>query len=515
MNRTKIGINTAGIVLASTIIQSVLTLLRTRVILDIYGSSLNAVLQIAVQLSAYLLLFESGMSDAYRYYLYLPINNGDYGKISQLYHGLKKNMKDIAIKMLMVSLLVAFIYSLFLKGKGIAYFDALTILAIMGIRLTTPYYVTLPLQTMVIAKEYKYLVDFIQGLLICLSIVIEILLAIYTKLPLQLILATYIGLTFLTYPIYIIIVKKLYGSELERNVGYDDSPRKMTQDILVHQISGLVFNNTDNVLLSLFDTLNSVTIYSSFNTLIRLPITILTNIISGIRTSFALKVTSNDQDTYSVFKELLALEEFFIGCVIPVFMLNANDFVKLWIGEEFQLNQITIILFSLLLAHYLLMPALFAARDSKGLYRESKLYTFFQPIVKLAISVVLIKRMGINGLLIGALISTSVIVEPFTLALVYHTVFKKKITLYKEYGLILILCIISILFSLFLLLQMNFINNVLSWTSILIKAIIVFLTSITVTFFGLLIFNKSFKQLIKRMLALFFREKKEERNYDK
>jgi len=503
LNRTKIGIKTAVIVVVSTILQSILILIRTKVILDVYGSNVNAVLQIAVQLSAYLLLFESGMGDAYRYYIYSPLHNKDYNKVASLFHGLKKNMRDIATKMLVVSILFAFLYSIYLDTKGVAFFDALMIISVMGIRLVIPYYIIVPLQTMIITKEKKYIVDTVQGLTICTSLLIEILLALYTHLPLQVILSIYIGLIFLTYPVYLRIVNNLYDSKLIRN-GYDDSPRAMTKDILIHQISGLVFNNTDNAILSFFSTLENVTIYSSFNNLIRFPVILLTNIISGIRASFALKVAANDKDTYIVFKELFVLEGFFVSCVIPVFILMANDFVKLWIGEKYQLNQVAIILFALLLTHYLLMPALFAARDSKGLYKKSKNYTVFQAILKLVVSMMLVSKMGITGLLLGALISTSLVVEPFTFKLVYREVFKRKVTLYKDYAFFIFLCIISVLIS-SVAIKFIFLNGSISWLIIILKTIIILIISSTVAFLGLFIFSESFKHLLERLWSIFFK----------
>lgn len=64
----------------------------------IFGDSTNAIMQVAVQITAYLVLIESGMTAAYQLKLYKPLEQDDIDKVSALFFGLKRNLRNIAIK---------------------------------------------------------------------------------------------------------------------------------------------------------------------------------------------------------------------------------------------------------------------------------------------------------------------------------------------------------------------------------------------------------------------------------
>ena len=163
----------------------------------------------------------------------------------------------------------------------------------------------------------------------------------------------------------------------------------MTKDILIHQISSVVFSSTDNVILSIVSSLNSVTIYSAYNTVLTYPVNLINKLVDNLRATFGKKMVEDEKNAIEVFNETLSLSYFITAIMAPIFLLCINDFVKLWIGERFVLEGICTIILTLLFIHRCIMPVIYIARDSKGLYKESKNYTLCQAIANIIISIVL------------------------------------------------------------------------------------------------------------------------------
>ena len=337
MSRTRLGIKSSFILAIEAILIGVLTIARTKSIIDTFGTNVNAIVQLAVQFSAYLLLFESGMTAAYQYNMYRPLIDKNYKKISALYNGLKFNMKTITINMFILGVIISIIYPYMLTEKGISYINVVSILIVMSLRIICPYILTLPMRTLLIVKEKKYITDIIECVKNTVTIITEIVLIKYTKLPLAFILLVYIFYTALTRGIYIKLVNINYNGKIDKFENKDMTPKNMTNDILVHKIASLITSNTDSVVLSMFSTLNNVTIYTSYYTLISYPITLLTRMIDSIRASIALKVNEDTEKSFSIFKEMISLELFCFGIVVPVFIIMVNPFVDLWIGREFRM----------------------------------------------------------------------------------------------------------------------------------------------------------------------------------
>lgn len=76
----------------------------------------------------------------------------------------------------------------------------------------------------------------------------------------------------------------------------DFEPSGMTKDILMHQVSGMISSNTDNILLSIMSSLTNVTIYSAFSTVMNYPALLLNSIIGSMKASVIIKVQKREKE---------------------------------------------------------------------------------------------------------------------------------------------------------------------------------------------------------------------------
>lgn len=426
-NRKKLGILTAAIALLIAIIEGALSLWRTRVVLMTFGDETNAIMQVAVQITAYLVLLESGMTVAYQLKLYKPLSEKDKPRISSLMKGLKTNLWNIVIKMFITVNICSLIYVFFLLNtEACSKYEAFMIFFIMGLRFVSPYLLTLSEKTVLFACEKGYVANVFQGILQSGTLLIEILLCKYTSLPLVAILSSYIFAVIIVKFMYVWYRKKILNIEFEHDVVADLAPKEMTKDILLHQISGMVATNTDNILLSIMSSLTNVTIYSSYNTVLNYPVTLFTTITNSMKASVIIKIQNHDSNAFQTYENVLRLSSLVMAIVTSVFMVQINRFITLWVGEKYLLNSICIAFFSYILYNRVVLNVLTIGIDAKGYYKETKQYAIAQAIVNLGLTLLLIPLFGIEGALIGTVVSIALVKEPMMSRFVYKNVFGKK-----------------------------------------------------------------------------------------
>ena len=446
----------------------------------------------------YLTLLESGLSAAYLFKMYRPYANQDYNRVSALYLGLSTSLKKVSFKMLVGVIIAALLYPLILGENSVSYIRAIMIILLQGIRFVYPYYFTVAKKNMIILKERQYIVNLVDGIINCSIILFEVLLANIVNLEIEFVLLVGILLSVVSNEIYDSILNRLWADSINLNVLPSYEADKMTNDILVHQISSLANSHVDTLILSVVDVF-SVTVYTSYNSVMTYPVTLVNKIISNLRASMALKLSNNDTNIYDVFKEIMSLNYFVAAVITSTFIIMINKFIILWIGEEFLLDSISVLLFAALLVHRLIINTIYAVRDGKGLYKESKNYTLFTAVFNFILSIILVKPLGIKGLLIATVLATYLIMDLGNFYLVYNKIFNKKLkTIYKDYFLLIIAIICSVLSANFII--NNIYNDIkLTWSVFLIQSLIAALISIVFITLILLCFNKSFKKAIERL----------------
>ncbi|NLT97728.1 MAG: hypothetical protein GXW96_06205 [Christensenellaceae bacterium] len=495
MSKTRMGVQIATAVILIALLQGVLSLYRQSVVLAAYGDNINGVVQAALQMSAYLVLFQTGMSAAYQYNMYAPLTQNAFPRLSGLFSGLRKSMLRVTRRMLLVALVVIPAYSALLLNKGVPYWDTLLILAAIGIRISAPFFYTLPERCLIEIREKKQLVIVVEGFKDIATLIAEVGLILFTRLPLAVILCS--NLIFLLFSkwAYRRIIRRLYGPDFDLNAAPLYVESQMTRAVYVHQIASVVTSNTDSVVLSLLSTLRNVTIYGNIAQLISYPNTVIYRIIEGMRATLALKITRGDEDSYAAFRQLLSFEYFCICTIIPVFLLLANPFVTLWVGASYQVELLPLVLFGLMLADSLLMPVIYAARDARGLYAESQKFTVAQAAVNLVISVALAAQFGVTGVLMGTIDATYGVLQPGNFRLVYRTVFQRRMTIYYELLIVAALCAATYFAGDFLIRRVALGGG---WLALAVQAVICTALAAAIAFTGLWLTHDGFRQLVRR-----------------
>ena len=281
MNRTKMVVKASFVSLFMYVLTAILAIIRTGIFIKGYGSASNGAMQLSNQIFNYLVILESGLGAAYLFKMYKPFEDKNFKKVNALYKGLSKSLKKIATIMLILLIGISFIYPFTIKDNSISYLKISLILLLIGVKNIIPYYFYLSKKNLLYAYEKKYYADFIDGVINSLTFIVEIIMCIL-HVDLLITLSVAIIIFYISNYIYTFILKRECYEVIKENEKPSFEGNKMTKDILVHQVAYTINSATDSVILSIVNTLNSVTIYNAYN----MPFTYKRIIINNIRIIF-------------------------------------------------------------------------------------------------------------------------------------------------------------------------------------------------------------------------------------
>lgn len=265
------------------------------------------------------------------------------------------------------------------------------------------------------------------------------------------------------------------------------------------KIGSIVVNGTDNILISKFIGLSIVGLYSNYALVLNSISSLISQAFSAVIASFGnLGVTEKDNTAkqitlFNQFMYINAFVVFFIGLVSYAFF---PPFIKLWLGNNFQLSNttLTIIIINFVLAQF--RPALNMI-NAYGLFWGYRIKSIVEAIVNFGLSLILVKytSLGINGVLIGTVIGNILVNswwDPWILfSGAFHTTIWK---FYRKYWAYLGIFSILLVGEMFVLntLSLNIVGllNVLAF-GLIVSAIV--LTSLLLVFAG----SKSQKDSIR------------------
>ena len=204
---------------------------------------------------------------------------------------------------------------------------------------------------------------------------------------------------------YIMLYMKRNYSWLDMNAPPAYEKISQSKNALVHQVSSLIFNNTDTLILTYCCGLTSVSVYSMYTMFFGIIATAILN-FSGI--SFVLGQTFNTDrqkfkkmlDAYEIFNMILTFSLF---CITSIFIL---PFLKLYTHGITDANYIDIYLPYLFIATYLLSNG----RNSSSLvinyaghFKQTQWRAILESVINITVSLVCVFRFGIYGVLIGTI----------------------------------------------------------------------------------------------------------------
>lgn len=383
-------------------------LIVQRYILLAFGSTLNGLTTSINQAMAYLVLLEAGLGTASIQALYDPLATDDWKTVSGIFTATGKEYKKISaifvVALISISILIPLAVS-----KEVEFFTAGLLTFITGASYVVSYIMGGKYKALLDADRKIYVLYILDSFSVALSCVLRVA-ALNSGLgivPVQLINLACIAVKNAGYVLY---VRHKYN-RLDYHVHPNIEAIGKRWNVLIHSIAGIVVNNTDVVLLTIFGSLKTVSVYGIYNMVFsQLSSIVQTTFMQATQSSFG-RVYHSDRNLY---EKLYELYEFvisfvlFLVCSIAVVMIL--PFVEVYtagVNDVKYVDHFLPVLFALiLLMNQIRIPALITINVA-GHFRETQNGAILEAIINIVVSLVLFffTNLGLYGLLIGTVCS--------------------------------------------------------------------------------------------------------------
>lgn len=209
--------------------------------------------------------------------------------------------------------------------------------------------------------------------------------------------------------------------------------KRDAKGLILTKIASEAFNGTDNIFISKYIGLGYVGILSNYKLLLSMINSVLNSVFESISASIGnLAVTVNQEKTEEVLKKLFFLNTWFYGYVCIGMSFLLKEFVmEIWLTKEYYLSDITINLVILEIFLRCVHYPVYSTRKALGAFSQYKVVFVIAAILNIFLDFILVRPMGIEGLVISTIICRG-ITYISDIYVLYHIIFKKSIVHYFD-----------------------------------------------------------------------------------
>lgn len=451
-----------------TIIIGVLGFVVNKVFSNTMGGETLGLMRLFTQMVAYLNLADLGIAVSSSYALYKPLENNDIKRVSIIVSTIDYFYKRIALIILIVGLLGNIFLSKLINTN--IYGNYIYIYWMLFVINTSLSYIFAKYSVLFTANQEYAFVRKVQGSSRILVNILQLVILVLTRSFLFYIIIM-IGQNLYNYYFFYRHFKNKY-KKIEKVKAREKEIIKDMKNLFWHSIAGLVVYNTDFILLSKFTSLETVAIYSTYLIVYQMILTtigILTPVLTPRIGKFIAQ--HNKLEIYKYWEKLHLLY-MIVGTIITItsyYMLNS--FIRLWMGLEYVMPILTISLLLVNLFFQMTRCMMEVFKTNSGFYDD--IYNpILESIINLVISLVLVQKIGLNGVIIGTISSNIVIVYILKPVMVFIRCFDKKVLdyifIYTKY---MLLVGTTIVISKRAMEYFNLITTIDSWFNWIISAI--------------------------------------------
>ena len=382
-----------------------LSFLLPRLYLENFGSEVNGVLSTIKQIFAYMVLLESGIGLATTQALYKPVAEKNHNKISSVISATHSYYVKVGIIYAIIILLITFAYE-YIVPTSIEPGLIFGIVILTALPNLFSYFMQAKYRILLEVDGRKYVITNSETILQLVSNIAKIVVILLTN-NLLLMQLSYCILSLLQL-FYVYVHAKRRYKWLSVKTQPDIEAISQRKSVLVHQVSGMVFNNTDVLLLSFLCDFRVVSVYTIYNIFFSQIQTFITSITSGF--SFALGQMFHTDRTkfmkvYNMYETFYIMATFIIYTLMAVFLLPLIQIYTKGINDANYTNTLLVILFVVMnLLSNGKLPSNHVLEYS-GKFEETRSHAIWEMIINIAVSIVSILKWGICGAIIGTIVA--------------------------------------------------------------------------------------------------------------
>lgn len=376
-----------------------------RLILESFGSDVNGLVNSITQFLGVITLLDLGVGAVVESALYKPLAENNTDMISKIYVSANKFFRRLA-EILLVYVVLLMIFYPMLVNKSFGHMYTALLIAAICISSFAQYYFGIVNSLLLNADQRGYIQYTAQIITLILN-TIACYVVIKLGASIQIVKLT-TSLIFLLRPFFLVLyVKKHYA--INRKITYTEEPIKQKWNGMAQHFAAYVLGGTDNIVLTFFSTLASVSIYSVYYLVISGVFMIITSLANGFSSYFGDLYAKREKEKlekdFSMFEWLIhSFSVVVFGCT-SVLILSFVEIYTLGINDANYIQPIfSIVLVSAYFMRSLRMPYNFIILAA-GHYKQTQSNYIIAMILNIVISIATVKLLGLVGVAIGTFVA--------------------------------------------------------------------------------------------------------------
>jgi putative membrane protein len=473
--RSTNSIKNAVVAILSNIIIILIGFIAQRIFVEVLGNEYLGINGLFSNILSMLAIVELGFGSAIVYNFYKPVADGDKEKIKALLDFYKKTYRIIATVIFILGL---FIIPFLGKIVGeVSIKENLNFIFILYLLDIVCSYLLTYKRSILYADQKTYIINIVHlGYLIVMNVLQIVFLLLTHNFILYLLIKIFCRI--IENVIITIISNKKYPYIKEKatqdvDVETKKDILKKVKGLMFHNIGGFIVKGTDNIIISITPGLGiiSVGLYSNYY----MVLTAVTNLFSQLFNSLTasvgnLLIEKNHDKSYKVYRNMLMLNSWIFAFASASILCMIQPFVSIWLGKEYVLP--FIVLLTLVINFYIVgMRNTYSTfKTAAGVFHEDRFVPLIEALLNLVFSLIFARVMGLAGVFIGTIISSTALFCFSYPKYVYKPLFKKSYKQYiKENITYTILAFVAVSTTFLVVTQFKFNNN---FVQLIVNAVI-------------------------------------------
>lgn len=368
-----------------------------------YGSEVNGLLNSVNQIFSYFILLEAGIGAASLQALYRPVADHEPDQICRIMAATKRYYDRASVLYLVGIVLFAGIYTYFMAGE-IPAPEMIGVIVFSGLGNAVNFRYQGKYKILLQAEGKKYIISNVQTM-VQILISLAKLIGVWFGLPIVVVMGLGFAAGLAQTFYYIWYIRKKYRW-LDLAAEPDWKAVEQKNSVLIHQISNLVFQNTDVLILTVVCGLKVVSVYSVY----KMVVSAISQLTYQFSESFLFilgQEYGRNQKQYEeyldCFDVIYTAGSFFL---LTVTLLLYPSFIDLYTRGVQDISYRDAWLPFLFVGIELLSSCRRAAQntiDVAGHFRETAPRSAAEAVINLGVSLILAGKLGIYGVLLGTL----------------------------------------------------------------------------------------------------------------
>ena len=401
-SRLKNLLMTTGMSLVVQLLAGISGLILPVYIMKTFGSSVNGLVTSITQFLAVITFLDLGVGAVVQSSLYKPLAEKDKNQLSMIVLSAERFYRRIAILFLIYVACLTVVYP-FIHIKTYSWIFTASLMLILAIGNFAQYYFGITYQTLLNADQKGYIPLALQAVAIVLNLIFCIIL-IKLGAPIHIVKLTTVSV-YLIRPLGISwYAKKHY--DIDRNIKIVGEPIKQKWNGLYKHIAAVVLNNTDVMVLTIFSTLSSVSVYTAYYNVIRMLKELMESLTNGIMPLLGNMYVTKDKQLLPFFEFMEWALHTIIVFIFSVTAVTIIPFIRVYTDGITDTNYIRPI-FGVLLTIANMFCCMRIPYNSlvkaAGHYKETQNSAVIEVLINIIISVVAVFKYGLVGVAIGTM----------------------------------------------------------------------------------------------------------------